>query len=89
MEQNCKCGKPAIKKLHIEPELGSISCCDDPKCREEIEKFIYDSHYRNQYFQGRSKESYEASVRIASIITIISISIFVGYLVWKLLLITF
>jgi hypothetical protein len=83
-ELNCKCGNPATKNLHIEPELGAISCCDNPKCREEIERFIYDTHYRNQYFQGRSKESYETSVRIASVTAIISISILVGYLVWKL-----
>lgn len=82
-EPNCKCGKPSTRRLHIEPDGGFLPCCDDPKCKEDLEGFVYDLYYRDQYHQGRSRQSYESSAWMITVAFTIILASIVGYSIFS------
>jgi hypothetical protein len=71
----CRCGKPADKKLSLEPEIGFFYFCSQ-ECKDtlvsqlETDREILEN---NQYRQGKSRASYEASMKVLTVTGIILI----------------
>jgi hypothetical protein len=84
MENLCKCGSVATKRLNIEPENGFLYCCDNPKCKEELETFLHDVYYRDQYYQGRSYRNVKYSELFAIISTSGLIILVIAYSIYKI-----
>jgi hypothetical protein len=84
MENKCKCGSTATKRINIEPENGFLYCCDNPKCREELDSFLHDVYYRNQYYQGRSYRNVKYSELFAIISTSGLIILVIAYAIYKI-----
>jgi valyl-tRNA synthetase len=66
MENLCKCGSVATKRLNIEPENGFLYCCDNPKCKEELEIFLRQvatAGARQEYFT-MNDDYYKAVIRV-------------------------
>lgn len=77
------CNKPAVKKLVIEPEIGEINLCENPKCREkavnDIERFQYAKNH-----QGRRKDQVDFHEKVAAYaligaITVVVILVLIKY----------
>jgi hypothetical protein len=84
MENLCKCGSVATKRLNIEPDNGFLYCCDNPKCKEELKIFLHDVYYRNQYYQGRSYWNVKYTEIFAIISTTGLILFAIGYSILKI-----
>jgi hypothetical protein len=84
MEQKCKCGNVATKRINIEPDKGILYCCDNLKCKEELEIFLHDVYYRNQYYQGRSYWNVKYTVIFAIISTTGLFLFAIGYSIFKI-----
>jgi hypothetical protein len=67
MKQNCKCGKPATRRIYVESDLGFFYCCSKQKCKDDIEIKLFDMNYRDQYFQGKSLRNYKYSSRVLTL----------------------
>jgi hypothetical protein len=69
----CRCGNPADKKLSLEPEIGFFYFCSQ-ECKDklvsemEADKEIFEN---NEYRQGKSRESYESSIKVLTVTGII------------------
>ncbi len=77
------CNNDAVKKIGIEPDLGEIYLCENPKCKEkalsDIERFQY-----AKYYQGRRKDQVEyfekaGAISIIGIIVVTLILIIFKY----------
>ena len=81
-KEMCYCGKKEATK-RLSNEDGSISLCDDQSCRikleDELRRSFQDSH------QGRTKENYEASVKINMAAIIVIGLILTGYGLYRIL----
>jgi uncharacterized YccA/Bax inhibitor family protein len=81
----CRCGNPADKKLSLEPEIGFFYFCSQ-ECKDtlvsqlETDREISEN---NQYRQGKSRASYEASMKVLTvtgiILTIVVIFAIISY----------
>jgi hypothetical protein len=60
----CKCGKEATRRFSVESDQGFFYCCQSKKCKDQIESDLFDTNYRNQYFQGKSLRNYKYSSEV-------------------------
>ena len=60
----CKCGKEATRRFSVESDQGFFYCCKSEKCKDQIESDLFDTNYRNQYFQGKSLRNYKYSSEV-------------------------
>ena len=84
MEHKCKCGLPATRRFSIEPDNGFFHCCDNGQCKESLENELYETHYRNQYFQGKSLRSYKFSSEVLFSCFVIAIAFSLCYFIWNI-----
>jgi len=83
----CKCGKPADRKISLEPELGFIYVCSN-ECRDKIiseieqnAKVLSEIDENREYRQGKSRENYEASSKVVAVSGIILVLGLLIYLI--------
>lgn len=84
IEQNCKCGKPATRKITFDSDEGFFYCCDNPECKVKLADELYEEQFRDQYFQGKSLRNYKYSSEVLfySIIGITAFSL--CYFIWNI-----
>lgn len=84
MEHTCKCGKPATRRIILEPDNGFFYCCDSSQCKENLENDLYDVNYRNQYFQGKSLRSYKFSAEVLFFSVVVVVASSLCYFIWNI-----
>jgi hypothetical protein len=86
MEQKCKCGLSATRRFSIETDNGFFHCCDNKQCKESLENelYEYETHYRNQYFQGKSLISYKFSSGVLFFSVIVVTTLSLCYFIWNI-----
>jgi hypothetical protein len=83
----CECGKHSDRKVSFEPDLGFMYFCS----RECKDKFVLETERakeieeNNEYRQGKSRASYETSMKVVIvtwiILTIVAIFAVISYVI--------
>jgi len=82
-EIKCSCGANAPASKRIPFDDGDYYLCDDKRCKARLELELEKADFARS-FQGKSKQSYDTSLRIILAIGTLAWIFFIGYGIYYL-----